>query len=74
LKKKEEILLQIAQRIKAIREEKNISQIELARLTDKERQNIYRLEKGKINPSIFQLYEIANSLEMNLSDLLKDIK
>lgn len=74
MKKKEEILLQIAQRIKAIREEKNISQIELARLTDKERQNIYRLEKGKINPSIFQLYEIANSLEMNLSDLLKDIK
>ena len=57
-------------RIKKIRESKDISQSELARLSDKDRQNIYRLEKGKTNPSIYFIYEIANALKVDISELI----
>jgi transcriptional regulator with XRE-family HTH domain len=69
LRTKDEILRRIGLRIRKIRESKDITQSELARLSDKDRQNIYRLEKGKINPSIYSLYEIAQALGVDLSDI-----
>lgn len=56
--------------ITRMREEKGLSQSELALRCDKDRQSLNRLEKGKINPSIFYLLEIATELHVELKDLL----
>jgi transcriptional regulator with XRE-family HTH domain len=68
---KTKIIKKIASNVVAIRKEKGITQSELARLTDKDRQNIHKFEKAQTNPSIEYLIEIANALEINLTEILK---
>ena len=65
------LLKKIGDQIVALRKKQNLTQSDLAHLTGKDRQNIRRLEKGLINPSIFHLSEIAAALKVTLSDLLK---
>jgi putative transcriptional regulator len=67
---KEELLKKFGRRIVALREKQGISQSDLARLSGKDRQNIYRLETGDINPTLFQLTEIAAALKMTLPELV----
>lgn len=71
---KEEFLKNLGERIRQIRETKGITQKELAHSIDKDQQSIQRLEMGKINPSIYYLYEIAKGLEVNVEFLLLTIK
>jgi transcriptional regulator with XRE-family HTH domain len=68
---KNKIIKKIASNVVAIRKEKGISQSELARLTDKDRQNIHKFEKAQTNPSVEYLIEVANALEINLAELFK---
>jgi len=68
---KEELSIQIGEKIKSIRLEKNISQAELGRLCYKDRQHIELIENHKISPNIYTLYIIANSLKVELKDLFK---
>lgn len=65
------LLKKLGKRITSLRAEKKLSQSDLARLTDKDRQSIHRLEKGQINPSLFYLSEVADALKISISDLLK---
>jgi putative transcriptional regulator len=67
---KDLLLKKLGRHIAALREEKSISQAELARSSDKDPQSLNRLEKGRINPSIFYLYEIAKELGVSLKDLV----
>lgn len=71
---KEKILKNLGERIRKIREEKGITQKDLAHSIDKDQQSIQRLEMGKINPSIYYLYEIAKGLEVDVEFLLLTIK
>ena len=50
--------------IKKMRQKKGITQAELARLTDKERSHINRLEKGGVNPTVDYLKMVADALEI----------
>jgi putative transcriptional regulator len=63
-------LKQLGDNISRIRQEKGLSQSELALRCDKDRQSLNRLEKGKINPSIFYLLEIATELDVELRELV----
>jgi transcriptional regulator with XRE-family HTH domain len=67
--KKEQFLKKLGKHVIELREEKNLSQADLARACDKDRQNIERLENAKINPSAYYLYEIAQGLEIDLKEL-----
>lgn len=67
---KETFLKEIGKHIAQLREKKGLSQTELALRCDKDKQSLNRLEKGKINPSIFYLKEIANELDVTLKELL----
>ncbi|MFT4063052.1 MAG: helix-turn-helix transcriptional regulator [Edaphocola sp.] len=51
-----------------IRLGKNISQADLARSCDKDPQSLNRIEKGRVNPSVNTLKEIADMLEVNVRD------
>lgn len=67
---KDELLKQLGMHIRKLREAKNLSQSELAASVGKDQQSIQRLEAGKINPSYYYLYQIAEGLSLKVNDLL----
>jgi putative transcriptional regulator len=69
-KKKQAFLKKLGGRIVYLRESKSINQTQLAEYCDKDKQNINRLEKGNVNPSVYYLLQIAAALNVSLSDLL----
>lgn len=67
---KKELSAKIGNRIKELRKAKGISQAELGRLCDKDKQHIELIENNKVSANIYTLYVIANALKMELKDLL----
>jgi len=65
-----ERLINLGAKIKEIRLEKGWSQTELAYRIDKDQQSIQRLEKGKVNPTYIYLLDLANGLEVSITDLV----
>jgi putative transcriptional regulator len=63
-------LKKLGKQVIKAREQKGWSQAELARNCYKDRQSIERLENGKINPSAYYLYEVANGLNVPLKELI----
>jgi putative transcriptional regulator len=68
---KEVLLKKLGERIRDIRKDKGITQVQLAHSIGKDQQSIQRLEAGNINPSYYYLYEIAEGLKVSLEDLIK---
>lgn len=67
---KKEFQIAIGKRIKQLRENKKISQVELAALCNFEKSNMSRLEAGNTNPTAFTLYIIAQKLEVEVFEVL----
>jgi len=69
--KTEEIFLKkLGLRIKTIRKEKGIKQIDLGYALDLDKSNMNRIEAGNTNPSILLLQKISTELDISLSELL----
>ncbi|WP_343330339.1 helix-turn-helix transcriptional regulator [Polaribacter staleyi] len=60
-------------KIKSIRLEKKISQEKLAHLSDLDRTYIQSIEKGERNISIVTIEKISKGLNIQISELLKDL-
>ncbi len=69
----QEKLLQLGLRVKKLREEKGMSQTELAYKIGKDQPSINRLEKGNVNPSIIYLLQICEGLEITIEELVKSL-
>ena len=67
---RETILKKVGKRVATLRKEKGISQSELARLCEKDRQSIHSFEKGEFNATILYLSEIAKALKVKISELI----
>lgn len=67
---KDELKKKIGQRIIELRMQKGWSQSELARACYKDRQAIEKLENGKVNPTLYSLYEISKALDTSLKKLV----
>jgi putative transcriptional regulator len=67
---KVDFLNKLGKNVVKLRSEKNWSQSDLARACFKDRQSIERLEKGKVNPTVYYLLEIAEALEVHISQLV----
>lgn len=67
---KKQFLVALGDRIRQLRSEQGISQAELARRCDRDRQSIERIENGKVNPSIFILYQISLAMGVSLVDMM----
>ena len=65
-----EYLKKLGKRIKTLRKEKGIKQVDLAYSCDIEKQSMSRLEAGNTNPSILLLMKIAQLLDLTVSELL----
>jgi putative transcriptional regulator len=70
---KEQFTKKIAKRIRFLREKEGITQIQLASNAGKDQQSICRLEAGKINPSVYYLFEIAKGLNVEMEDFIKNL-
>ncbi|WP_317259035.1 helix-turn-helix transcriptional regulator [Chryseobacterium sp. X308] len=55
-------------------EKKKLSQTELAMMIGKDRQYLYKIEKGKVTSSIFTISVIACALDISLAELIGEIK
>lgn len=64
-------LKKLGERFKAIREEKGLTQQEVAYAVGKDRQSIYRLEKGSFNPSYLYLKQVCEGLGVELEEVLR---
>ena len=63
----------VGQRIRAIRAKKNISQTELGLRVGKDRQYIYKIEKGKVTPNIATVIILLTALDISASEFFKDL-
>lgn len=68
--KKTDLNKKIGQRIVDQRTKNGFTQADLARACGKDRQAIEKLESGKVNPTIYTLYEIAKALDVSITSLV----
>ena len=66
---KEDFIINLGKHIRYLREERNLTQTEIASLIGKDRQSYQRIELGITNPTIGYLYDIALALKVPLTDL-----
>jgi transcriptional regulator with XRE-family HTH domain len=64
--REEEIIAKVGLRIKEIRKMQNLSQSQLAFEAGLTRSQIVRIEAGKINTSVSQLYIISKALDVDI--------
>jgi transcriptional regulator with XRE-family HTH domain len=67
----EELLKLISDNIRKFRNEKKMSQQELADITNIAKSTVQRIESGKLNPTIVMLNNISISLDIKLEELIK---
>lgn len=65
---------QIGHRIRTLREQKKLNQIELAKLANTRQSTISDIEKGKINPSVATVGRLADALGISLSNLFEGVE
>lgn len=64
-----EFLKRLGNRIRVIRKEKNLRQVELGYRCDLDKQAMSRIELGDTNPTALTLKKIADALEVEVADL-----
>lgn len=67
-KLKKETPIIVGDRIRRLRKERNITQTELGKLTNKDRQYIYKIEKGIVTSNIVTIAILCNALDISLKD------
>lgn len=71
---KEDIIIQISEKIRSIRKEKGITLQELANKADVSKGLISQIENSRTVPSLLVLINIIKSLNVDLNDFFKDIQ
>ena len=67
---KEILKRKIGLSVRSIREDKNLSIMDLADMLDIEYNNLIRIEKGRTNPTIITLYKIGQALNVKLPEIV----
>lgn len=63
--------MKLRKRLVQLREEKGLRQSDLAYACGKDRQALEKIENGRVNPTVYTLYEIAQVLEVPLLELFR---
>jgi len=71
LSRGQQIKSEFGQQLKKVREAQGMTKEELANKADISRSQIYRIETGKINPRLTTITLIAETLGMEVWELLK---
>lgn len=65
----EEFLKKLGRKIRILRDDKNISQEKLALELEYDQGYLSKIETGKANPSIIYLKQIADALDVDITEL-----
>ena len=60
----------LGNRIRKLREERNISQQTLAEMCNIEKSIMARIEAGRTNPTLLTMYKISSALKISLAELV----
>jgi transcriptional regulator with XRE-family HTH domain len=50
---------------------KNMTQVEVSSRMNRDQQSLQRVESGRVNPSLIYLLELAEALEIEISELVR---
>lgn len=64
----------IGEQIVIFRKMRNLTQTELAEMVGKDRQYLYKIEKGRVTPNISTIAIIAKAMEIDIYKLFENIK
>lgn len=64
--------MSIGEKIKSLRKERKLTQVELSKIANISRSYLADIENDRYNPSIETLKSIANGLSVSLSDIISD--
>lgn len=64
------MLVSFGHNIKKIRREKGLTQIDVSSNMNRDQQSLQRVESGRVNPSLLYLIDLAEALDITLSDLM----
>lgn len=64
-----ELTIQFGQLVRKYRNERNMSQEQLALLCNMDRSYLGRIERGEVNPTLEKIYELATALEIMPKEL-----
>lgn len=64
----------LGERIRDLREKRELTQKEMAYSIGKDPQSISRLEQGQVNPGYLYLLQVCEALEISLVDLMKGVQ
>jgi transcriptional regulator with XRE-family HTH domain len=70
---KKEISMLVGSRIRSLRIAKGKSMITLAYESEMEYMQLSRIELGRINTTLYQLYKISKSLNVQVGELLSNV-
>lgn len=70
---KKSVPAKVGLQIRKYRELKRLTQTELALMIGKDRQYVYKIEKGKVAPTIVTIAVICAALEIQLKELFSEI-
>jgi DNA-binding XRE family transcriptional regulator len=73
MRTKDEIATLLGKRIRSLRIMKNLTMEELAMESGMDYSQISRIERGKINTSVYQIYMITNVLNITINDVFVEI-
>ncbi len=65
--------IKVGLKIKELRMERNITQLQLADKCDMEKNNIGRIENGRRSIKLYTLARICKALDISLSNFLKEL-
>ncbi len=64
----------VGEQIVVFRKLRGLTQTELAEMVGKDRQYLYKIEKGRVTPNIATLSIIASALKITLSELFEKVE
>lgn len=56
--------------LKELRLKKNLTQVEMSSRMNKDQQSLQRVESGNVSPSLYYLFELAESLGVSITELM----
>lgn len=60
----------LGKQIAKVRRAKGLTQVELANLLKKSKQDVHRAESGSVTPTSYFIYRIAKGLKVNINELM----
>ncbi len=70
LPKKEILQVQFGLHVRNIRLKNHLTQVDVSSAMNKDQQSLQRVESGKVSPSLYYLFQLAEGLGVSINELM----